>query len=293
MLNERADKLDKIVGNNLVTTNFPLYKELPIHANLFEKLVDDVSYYVTSSAYAANLPICLNKLDLSINLPNRTPNGLILPKKQNHLAYNCIHKTIKEIIESLNLQEHISLIHSPVNVRSINTKANPEIDNRPHSSTKLHSDVWAGEFTNTTMVFIPIYGDTKDGGVEFFEPSDRFLSFIKPLADYNEGADLIEDAVKYDCVLETGHLYLTDPFLLHKTIKRGSGVRISIDFRFISKYTVSSDVLVDSKRHENYISYNEWAQIGTNKLLLSNANIDEIEQSSQIEYAAKFTIINI
>ena len=229
-----------------------------------------------------------------INLPNRTPNGLILPKRQNLLAYNYLHGVIVDLIEYIGLHKHIDKIHNPINIRYVESKPNEVVDSRPFSSTKWHTDCWNGEPANTVMVFVPVCGDLIKNGISFCEPNpNEFMEIAKVLKDYFEGSHLLEQSKHYDIFLDNEFLYLTDPYLLHKTVKKGGSGRLSIDFRFTTSYQCFTDVEVSSKRYENYIPYSEWAKIGKSKLLCSNLNIDEFNEGEINSYAGKYTTIDI
>src|SRR5690606_22672104 len=58
-------------------------------------------------------------------LPNITPNGLVLAKKQNYLAYNMVHSTVAEIFTELGLSAHVVSAHAPINLRLVDGRANP------------------------------------------------------------------------------------------------------------------------------------------------------------------------
>lgn len=185
------------------------------------------------------------------------------------------------------------MIHNPINIRLV--RGTEEGKDRPKASTKLHTDIWAGEFTNSMMVFLPVFGDIQNISVEFFEPPQSFYpDFVRPLHDYNEGSHLLEESEKYQCNLKNGFMYIMDPFLLHRTFKHSNKWRISLDFRFIPKIRLESDLDVNSKRDGNYVSYDEWKEIGLSKLLFTDTPIDQYDKKRESNiYAADYLMVNI
>jgi hypothetical protein len=144
------------------------------------------------------------------------------------------------------------------------------------------------------MVFLAALGDIEGTGIEFYEPSSDFYpEFCKPLNDYNEGAHLERTSERYECQMRDGCAYFTDPFLLHRTVKKSNNLRISIDFRFVSKEICPTDVEVETNRHENYISFDEWANIGmSNSIDTEQKIMDSFAEntSPQNAYPSKYTI---
>jgi hypothetical protein len=116
------------------------------------------------------------------------------------------------------------------------------------------------------------------------------------LADFNEGAGLIDGATRYDYQLRQCHAYFMDPYLLHRTIKRRDALRLSIDFRFLSQEHVSSDVDIDTGRLANYVSFDEWCQLGEGRILVSDTRSDAPVSGGEMgaarnQYAASFRTI--
>lgn len=300
---DRAGRLNDILKDCRRTVALPLFHEAPIPNNLFTAIRDDcVEFLVASlrSAYRKTYHHSLDVLDAHrddvLNLPNKTPNGLILPKKDNFLAYNQLQKTVCCVLRNFNLSQHVKKIHAPVNIRIIDGNWT-ENDRRPRASSKLHSDIWAGEFTDTVMVFLTALGDVENNGIEFFEPPQRFFTdFCKPLDDYLEGACLEAESERYDCGLRDGFAYFTDPFLLHRTVKKSNKLRLSIDFRFIPYAKCPTDIEVDTERHKNYIPLGDWCEIGSNSLLYTDVTVADSHAENigpRNAYAAEYNILEL
>ena len=296
---DRKNRLKHIVENVQLTTECPLLHETRVNIEHFARLKSAVIYY-TYVSLTSNFPTepfeistdLFDRYEAHISkLANVTPNGLILPKRENYLAYHEIHKCIADILDSYQLGEKIRLIHAPVNIRLVR-RSGMAADQRPKASTKLHTDIWAGEFSNSLMVFIPLLGDIDNIGVEFYEPPEDFYpAFVRVLDDYSEGAHFLERSEKYSCPLRNGYFYAMDPFLLHKTFKNADGWRLSLDFRFLPYEALESDLSLPSKRNENYIPYELWKSLGYTQLLYSEMPIDKFDDTrDKNAYAGRYEI---
>lgn len=202
-------------------------------------------------------------------LPNITPNGLVLPKCENQLGFNLLQKEAIAAFNTLALGDRIARVQWPVNVRLQSGTPNPDIDSRPRASVKPHSDIWAGDPASGIMCFLAVLGDPDCSGIDFIQPTDFPKSFVRTLGDYNEGKELMQDA-EHLCSFDARGWWLVDPYLLHQTTKRKPGWRISIDFRFIPRDRVPSDIDEDESRKPWFIPYGQWAGIGTKQLLIAD-----------------------
>ena len=108
---ERAQRLSRISSClHPLHGNFPLLKATRLDSASLDKLRDMVNLYLLTSleafykshSFNMNDNLFDNCMKEILGLPNITPNGLILPKKQTYLAYNQIHAAIVEIINLLN-----------------------------------------------------------------------------------------------------------------------------------------------------------------------------------------------
>lgn len=284
----RKARLSEMVSEPLI--KFPMLLGRKMKNRHLQRIKSSVNCFVYSSlvsCFDKDFILCedlLHKYEQDIErLPNITPNGLILPKHENYLAYHEVHKAVAEAISEF--YGFMDKIHIPVNIRLV--KGNSEGVNRPKASSKLHTDIWAGEFSNSIMIFMPLFGDIKNINVEFFEPPlEIFPDYIRYLSDYDDGAHFKEKSTFYDCELENDNIYFIDSFLLHRTVrKRTGGWRLSIDFRFLPWRSVETDVPIKTSRYENYIPVQQWREIGTDKILYSTNKMGEYNESHSDGYA--------
>jgi hypothetical protein len=286
---DRAARLHSVLSTTTPLAAYPLLMEAPFPQHLFTALALAVKQYIylaLSVAFPdesfdldADLLIAYKRQILA--LPNITPNGLLLPKRETYLGYNLLHRHLVPIIRTFGFEPHVRSIHLPVNVRIVHGVPAPKIDSRPRASVKPHSDVWAGEPTNAIMIFLPVFGDLNRVGIDFFEPPEAFARYIRPLDNFDEGAHLLAGATQYDCRLRAGCAYFIDPYTLHRTVKQRDALRLSIDFRFLPHEWLASDVAFATERKENYVSLQEWYEVGEKQLLVSDSALDEIHTNGK------------
>lgn len=311
-IEKRSERLYSICGTLNLRKKFPLMSEYIIPKDEITKLKKAVDIYLYESLIEFNDDILLiDNLhgddmlhcyeEEIMNLPNITPNGLLLPKQHNFLSYNMLFKQVVNIVTGMNISSKIDGFYFPINVRIVNGEPNEKIDSRPRSSTKLHSDIWAAEISSHCSIHFPIYGDFKDNGVEFFEPGKSFYpNFVKPLDDFNDGACVRDDARQYNVILDPGHAYFLDSFLLHRTAKNSPldrKLRLSLQFNFIPKLKIESDIHVPTSRISDYLTFDEWSNCGLNRILYNNQKArkyTEDELSVVLDkYADKYKLIEL
>ena len=296
----RAKRLRLISQDMVLSQSYPLLKIAKIKKELFGELIENVNKYIHSNLtnFYSGEKFSQGKFLLKSQpkkirgLPNITPNGLILPKQSTCSDYNKVHASIVKIVREFKLNQHAESVHAPINIRLIDGNKNNN-DLRPHSSTKMHSDIWAGEPSNSVAIFIPIYGDKKNIDVKWIEPLTFPEELIQPLSDFNEGRHIVTGGTQYNVDFSPGDIILVDPYLIHATNKVKDLLRLSIDLRFITRSVVGNDLLAPGTRRVNYLTYEEWSDIGEGLSLTSNSPLTQFsEENSRQEntYAAKYGI---
>ncbi len=297
----RARRLAGVVGGLRTTQDHPLLKAARLDADDARRLRDAVNLYLftTLSAHYSDRPIAMSPDLLSEqaaligDLPNVTPNGLILPKLETYLAYNQVHAQVARIFEAAGLGPHVEAIHAPINIRLVSGTPDDAVDGRPRASTKDQSDIWAGEPAATVMVFLPVLGDTDKVGIHWVEPLEMPPEFRRPIAEFDDGRHLIRGGRAYDAEFNNGDILLSDPFLIHATRKRGPGLRISIDFRFIAREKTAEDADMPGTRGDNYLAYDVWRDIGRGRVLTTGVSLGPYTAPDEVtrnRYAADFEI---
>lgn len=298
---DRAERLARIVDGLDLAADFPLLKAVRLQPELLGRIRNAVNLYLYATldcwyrerTFKLHDELLATVSDDVRGLPNITPNGLLLPKRQNYLAYNMVHAMVVEIFETIGLGRHMASAHAPLNLRLVDGRGQAQFDRRPRASVKWHSDMWAGEPAAAIIVFVPVFGAPGALGVRWIEPRAFPRELARPLDDFTEGARLIEGGREYKVAFDPGVILLTDPFLVHATQRDTDGLRLSVDFRFISRLPVASDEAAPGTRGENYLPYADWADIGRGRVLTTDAPLELYrgpDVATANEYAAPFSI---
>lgn len=205
-------------------------------------------------------------------LANRTPNGVLFPKREFQVEFNHLHKVMAAWLRGAGADDLFYQICCPIVVRLVKGERDLKEESRPYSSTKLHSDIWTGEPSDFIGIRIPVLGDLKQTSIAFYHPPDDFEErYQRLLTDYDEGKELEVRSVKYPATLRHGHAYFVDGTLLHRTVKNGGVARVTIQ---IELRRPTPDVerreierLCALGRLSHYIDRDEWYQYGTVKFM--------------------------
>lgn len=303
-LQERIDRLDAVIPSDHVLKDYGLLKEINFRNNFKELIASSVRYYLyinlvnwfPSKEFKLSKTILEDYIDDIKKLPNITPNGLILPKKENIFVYNIINQNIVAFFKSLNILDKLESIQFPVNIR-LQSGAASDIDSRPRASTKIHSDIWAGDPASATLMFIPVLGSVESSGITFLETTEFPEKYITTLIDFNEAKEFTEKLPKL-CDFNGESVFIGDPYLLHKTTRKKEGYRISIDFRFTMKDKLESDFDGPETRMGSFIDIKDWQNIGSNSIMHTKEVLEEFKGDKNIsthkpKYPVELDIIKI
>lgn len=315
---DRVERLRKITERLPVTRAFPLLYEVKIDEGAFSLISFFTKLYLAASLRAAGSASDLTGPPDSfledykeeiLNLPNITPNGHVMPKRDNMLEFNLLHRTVAEMFAGLEIDQHIGSIFLPAMLRLVDGVRVEEKEKRPYASTKLHTDVWNGDPGRQIMIFLPALGDTERTGIEFYEPDEKAMQgWIRDLPDYNAGAHLISSAKRYDIKWQKGFIYFADQLLLHRTMKSGGGLRANIDFRIMPQEEVQSDSKEGEIKDErvswrNFTTLPQWYAVGEKTIFAPEETFQEAKERFQmgasgvraapVNYKAGFNIISL
>lgn len=279
--------------------DLPLVKTFHLEAHEVEEIKFAALTYLWHSASSAGCRLSIPTSDewflenakVINSLPNVTPNGLILPKRETIVSYNFVHMITAKVTQRYFNERKIAAIHSPINIRLVDGTPNPSIDSRPRSSVKLHSDIWAAEPSNSMAVFLPIIGDIASTSVEFSEPEDLSADLQRPLEDFAVGSEAARIARIYPFAFVKNHMVTMDSFCLHRTIKLGARFRLSIDFRILYSDRLPSDLYIDSPRLSNYVLPAMFYSIGKSYMVVSRKSMrEQVQDVTANAYAARYDI---
>lgn len=185
-------------------------------------------------------PSLFNKLTKSINkyiiknkkykFANLTPNGKLIPKKENQTEFNEVVKDYRNIILSLNFFKDINKWVMP-SIRYKDPKINKLNKNRSSRSELLHCDVWAGWDPNSILVQIPILGDTTNNRIRYYDiPNDINNNWLRKKNFLSAQKNFASRCIPLKHHYKKGYIYVSDIIVTHKTERlKNSKSRVSID----------------------------------------------------------------
>ena len=284
-----------------------LIAEVNLDQNILQSLQSSVKGYILDCLFEW-YPGSTFDPDLSIeelsslhaneimNLPNRTPNGLVLPKQECSFSYNVVVKNTVRLASFLGLTNTCEAAYMPINVRLPWGDPPSHIASRAYSSVKWHTDIWAGEWARSVMLHVPLFGDLERNGIAFAEPSREFYpDYIKDISDYNDGSAIADRSRRYDLSMSLGKAYLVDSFLLHKTLCGHPSFRGILSFPLRPRETLDSDIYQNPKRETDFIPMEEWQEFGTKRVVTTDKVLAPYEGSDNptIAYPDSYKLLKI
>jgi len=192
--------------------------------------------------------------ELIMNLPNKTPNGIINPKKETSFEFEKIQIAINNILNNLGIYKHIEKLAIP-NLRYKSILEPEAAKNRPYYTSKYHSDAWVGH-VGDSIFLVGILGDIDNNTVEFNEPINVHDNYLDKAENFDEGNTRYE---RFECLgtLSKGKLGIMDHACLHRTlVKEGSKPRLSMDIAVMvnSEYSHANGDGFDPNAYSYYDS---------------------------------------
>ncbi|MDB2414994.1 hypothetical protein N9W34_04400 [Rickettsiales bacterium] len=299
----RIARFNRIVEKTDVIDNNEFIKSLKIKESTRDRIRQALNIYLWSSlsgyysekSFELSDDMLRDYKDDILALPNITPNGLILPKKDNQLAFNLLCQQVSNSVKELNIDDKIDRIQYPINIRLQRGQRDPAFEKRPRASTKIHTDIWAGDPAGGYLTFLAVLGDPQKVGIRFLHQKNFPEDAVRTLHDYLEGEDICKGAEEI-CRFTDKGWYISDAYLLHQTTKNDpDAARISIDFRFMPKEKVETDTQEDDFRKPYFIAPEFWHKIGSEKLFSTQEVIEEYrgdKNVSQSAYPVKFNLVD-
>jgi hypothetical protein len=281
--------------NNLIELRKKVYENFP-KENLNSSSTDIVLFYdINNDDYSALTQATQNFLCKSLSLvynreftwtdtfledndklimelPNKTPNGIVNPKSETSAEFVEIQKAVNNIFNNLGVYSHISKLAIP-NIRYKSNSEPESAKDRPYYTSKIHSDAWVGH-KGDSIFLIGILGDIDNNTVEFNEPIGVHDNYLHKADSFDEGNTRYE-SLKYLGELTKQKLGVMDHACAHRTIvKEGSGPRISLDIAVLvnSEYSHSNDEGFDENAYA-YYDANIINSIGVDKQYQVNESI--------------------
>ncbi len=279
--------------NNLIEQRKKVYKNLPhtgesmenivLFYNILEEdyneLIESVKIFLLKSLsliyekeFTWTDSFLEDNNELIMGLPNKTPNGILNPKKETENEFTQVQVKLNKILNNLGISKHMKQMVIP-NIRYKNPIESDQIKNRPYYTSKYHSDAWVGHVGDCQFL-IGVLGDIDHNTVEFNEPINVHDNYLHKADSFDEGNNRYE-SFKLLGRLTKQKLVIMDHACLHRTlIEKDSKPRISIDIAVMidSEFSHANGEGFDKNAY-SYYDYNDVIKVVglTNKL--------EVEQS--------------
>ena len=203
-------------------------------------------------------------------LANRTPNGILMPKRELEDEFGHLHRAVASHVRGLGIDDLIRTISCPIVVRIVEGISDPGLEARPYASSKIHLDAWVGEPGDEVIVSMPMLGDIARTTVEYFQPPEKLGSrLVREMSDFEEGLQLLGECKPYPLQQRHGCVYFMDATVPHRTVKGGGGMRVTVEFRLRRRTTeaerLAVEETVDQGRLAHFVDLDDWYRLGTTK----------------------------
>ncbi len=276
---------DELADRIATRRDYRLLFEHTLKPELFQQIRVAAAGYISA---CLNSPIILSEaemlerlLEARNTLPNYTGTGLLMPKREHTLAFNLFQKSVAEAFYQLGANDLIDAVDLPVNLRMVYGQTDAEKLRLPFTSSKCHSDVWAGVPADATVVVLPLFGDINNITIEAGEmPRQMELEAMQVMSDFDEGGDIPMVVSYTDAQLQHGTMYFNDARGLHQTVRRkAEGLRISLDFRFRRKFNEAYRAMVAPNvggiEADMSVPYKDWLKVGKETLIVFDESITQ------------------
>lgn len=281
-----GDRLFEELAQKIATKRqYRLLFEHTLKPELFKQIRVAAAKYIST---CLNSPLILSEeemlqrlLEARETLPNYTGTGLLMPKREQVLAFNLFQKTVAEAFYQLGANDLIDAVDLPVNLRMVYGKTKAENAALPFTSSKRHSDVWAGVPADATVVVLPLFGDIEHITIEAGEmPREMELEAMRVMSSFDEGKNIPMVVCYKEAQLQHGTMYFNDARGLHQTVRRKrEGLRISVDFRFRRKFNEHYRAMIPQQlggvEQDMSIPYEEWLKVGKENLIVFDETMAE------------------
>jgi hypothetical protein len=281
-LTDRGERLTRIAGDLPLADQSRLVKAISLPSNCLNRLQTAAAIYVWHSLSQAYPNRIFNQSTKVLEayeaavlaLPNKTPNGLLLPRRETFLSFNLIQQALAATMVSLKLDRSFEAFQAPCNVRIVSGTADAKADSRPYASSKIHTDVWYGEPLCSILFNLPLLGNAGAVAMEFFEPKAFPSEFQTSLKDYEDGRKIAESAERLPMQFDIGTLYVSDSLSLHQTVRRESGIRLSLDWRAIPSERLTSEADEQIRSRATYVETDRFLAGGSTLVFTDGDPLD-------------------
>ena len=208
----------------------------------------------------------IKKKNLILGLPNITPNGVVVPKKENIKSFLSIQNLIFKICKKYYIDKSAKKIEI-CEVRLMRSNKYNYDNTRFYSSSKIHSDTWSGNPCDAKVAMY-IDGD-KLNTIEFFKPKKMNKDFFNKKNNYDTA--IKKYGFKKIKRLDVSKLTIFDQACLHRTVNKNRDLRLSLDFGI---------TLINNKQKKTFIGRYKKRFIEKNKKINLNQLIKILKPKS-------------
>lgn len=231
-------------------------------------------------------------------IPNITPNGMIVAKRHIILEYNALVRAFTSIIDELGIKPLIRSWHIPLNLRIKYGPVNQDNLKRHHPTEDIHTDSWAGESAESVTTMLFIFGDVARNHVRYYEPPAGFQEeWLGALPTYRHGAEIAARYELLDYVPQKGDLVLADFATLHaSTHLPGAGARVSIDTTFALERTrpPGAPEKIHPWRVDERATHDVLAGLGESHLFLFPDSIhDQVDSQGGFRHPTNLQVVEL
>lgn len=306
---ELGDRLfDELADKMATKRDYRLLFEHTLQPELFQQIRFAAAAYISaclnSSIILSEAEMLQRLLESRNNLPNYMGTGLLMPKREHILAFNLFQKSVAEAFYNLGANDLIDAVDLPVNLRMVYGQTDAEKLRLPFTSSKCHSDVWAGVPADATVVVLPLFGDIEHITIEAGEmPREMELQAMRVMSDFDEGRDIPMVVSYTQAKLQHGTMYFNDARGLHQTVRRkAEGLRISVDFRFRRKFNEAYRAMVAPNiggvEEDMSVPYENWLKVGKETLIVFDETVEQAREKRSISspvplYTRGYRLVNM
>jgi hypothetical protein len=205
------------------------------------------------------------------DVPNITPNGLVVPKRHTILEFNALARAFADVVGGLGIADLVDAWHVPMNLRVKFDAVDDGNRGRPHQTELPHSDAWVGTASDSVLAHVPLFGDYERNYLALYEPPADFEeAWLAPLPGFADGQRYTARYRALGRLVRAGQLALADFAVIHESARLpGAGPRISIDTGFrLRRAPVADAAAMRPSRAREYASPDVVERLGERWLLV-------------------------
>lgn len=176
-------------------------------------LSESLSAYYGKDFNITNREQLGSNIDKILSMPNITPGGKFLPKKETVFHLNALQKHFLEYLESIKLLDKVDKLQT-INIWIKSYKQDADYSGRKKYTGKIHSDAWVGHYGDSILWLSPLMGE--DNTMEILKPINPASNFLHVAETFEEGQKRYSDTESI-CKVAPRTMAVMDHSALHRT----------------------------------------------------------------------------